>query len=1079
MKGTPILLALILLLGGSFSLPSLSHASNPSATPTIDGSSVQGCSHFTNSCSTLFSTSRSNDIVIVYTSESLDLQASCSFSVKDTAGLSWEMRAAVSGRNDGTTGSDRDQIAEFWARSATPLSSDNITESILGCASYQYGGEYNGLMVFGISGANFNNPFDPNGSIPASVSGYNGTPASLISTSNPSDMILGVALQSTFPVLSAGSGFTLINGDGGYMVSEYAIVNSPATSFPVTFGDGANWYWEVIADAVQAANTAPDFGLSASPSSLTITAGSSGTSTVTVTSVNNFTGTVDLQATVTPAGPSLNLNPSSVPVPSGGSGSSVLNVSTTNATAPGFYKLTVTGTSGSSSHTTAILVTIVSPAAGSLGIDASAEAGCGHDTNSCSATLSTLHGYDLIIVYAIESLDLQTSCNFSVNDTAGLYWTLRGSASGRNDGTTGSNRDQIAEFWAASPGVLSNDIITERISGCASIEYGGEYNDLIVVAVSGANLSNPFDPNNSLPGSANGYSNTPSMTLSTSNSQDMIISAAQQTSYGTLTPGPGFTQIFLNGAGLAVEYQTANSPQTNLTITYVDDTTWYWEIIGDAVQAASTTPDFTLTTSPSSLTITAGSSGTSTVTVTSVNNFTGTVDLQATVTPAGPSLILNPSSVPVPPSGSESSVLTISTDNTTSLGFYTITVTGTSASNSRSTKIIVTVVSPAPGPLGIDSSAEAICGHNTNSCSATLSTLHGSDLVIVYTMEVLDLQTSCNFSVNDTAGLVWTLRGSVSGRNDGTTGSDRDQLAEFWAVSPSVLSSDIITESISGCASFEYGGEYNSLLVVAVAGANLSSPFDPDVSLPASASGYNNTPTLALSTSNGQDLIISAGQQSSYGTLTPGPGFSQIFSNGPGWSAEEYQTVNAPQTNLTVTYVDDTTWYWEIMGDAVQAAPPDPAVQQTVTFDGVTVSLSGNFIINTTSRTVTGTISVTATNSTTGQTLFSKTFTISLGYGSRSTARFVLSVPAGSSWLGATCSINASTDTASCVVSRDPDVDHDGVISLLDVSQVFLAYGSSTGNARYNPSLDLYGYGTVNLFDASLAAIDYGLPVFS
>jgi len=167
------------------------------------------------------------------------------------------------------------------------------------------------------------------------------------------------------------------------------------------------------------------------------------------------------------------------------------------------------------------------------------------------------------------------------------------------------------------------------------------------------------------------------------------------------------------------------------------------------------------------------------------------------------------------------------------------------------------------------------------------------------------------------------------------------------------------------------------------------------------------------------------------------------------------------------------------MGDAVQAAPPDPAVQQTVTFDGVTVSLSGNFIINTTSRTVTGTISVTATNSTTGQTLFSKTFTISLGYGSRSTARFVLPVPTGSSWLGATCSINASTDTASCVVSRDPDVDHDGVISLLDVSQVFLAYGSSTGDARYNPSLDLYGYGTVNLFDASLAAIDYGLPVFS
>src|SRR6059058_3719238 len=747
------------------------------------------------------------------------------------------------------------------------------------------------------------------------------------------------------------------------MVSEYAIVNSPATSFPVTFGDGANWYWEVIADAVQAANTTPDFGLSASPRSLTVTAGSSGTSTVTVTSFNNFTGTVDLQATVTPAGPSLSLDPSSVPVSSGGSGSFVLTVSTTNATAPGFYKLTVTGTSGSSSHTTAILVTIVSPAAGSLGIDASAEAGCGHDTNSCSATLSTLHGYDLIIVYAIESLDLQTSCNFSVTDTAGLYWTLRGSASGRNDGTTGSNRDQIAEFWAASPGVLSNDIITESISGCASIEYGGEYNDLIVVAVSGANLSNPFDPNNSLPGSANGYSNTPSMTLSTSNSQDMIISAAQQTSYGTLTPGPGFTQIFLNGAGLAVEYQTANSPQTNLTVTYVDDTTWYWEIIGDAVQAASTTPDFTLTTSPSSLTVTAGSSGTSTVTVTSINNFNGTVDLQATVTPAGPSLSLNPSSVPVPSDGSGSSVLTVSTTNATAPGFYKLSVTGTSGSSSHTTAILVTIVSPAAGSLGIDASAEAGCGHNTNSCSATLSTLHGYDLIIVYAIESLDLQTSCNFSVNDTAGLYWTLRGSASGRNDGSTGSDRDQIAEFWAASPSVLSSDIITESISGCASIEYGGEYNDLIVVAVSGANLSNPFDPNNSLPGSANGYSNTPSMTLSTSNSQDMIISAAQQTSYGTLTPGPGFTQIFLNGAGL-AVEYQTANSPQTNLTVTYVDDTTWYWEIIGDAVQAASTTPDFTLTTSPSSLTViaGSSGTSTVTVTSfNNFTGTVDLQAT----------------------------------------------------------------------------------------------------------------------
>ena len=161
------------------------------------------------------------------------------------------------------------------------------------------------------------------------------------------------------------------------------------------------------------------------------------------------------------------------------------------------------------------------------------------------------------------------------------------------------------------------------------------------------------------------------------------------------------------------------------------------------------------------------------------------------------------------------------------------------------------------------------------------------------------------------------------------------------------------------------------------------------------------------------------------------------------------------------------------------AQTSDPQVQQTTTFEGVTVSLFGSLLQNTTSNTVSGTLSVTVTNSTTGQTVFSRTFSVSVSYRSSSVARFVLSVPTSSSWLGTTCSVNVSTDKASCIVSRDPDVDHNGVINLLDVSQVFLAYGSSVGDARYNRSFDLYGYGTVNLFDASLAALDYGLPVFS
>jgi hypothetical protein len=225
-------------------------------------------------------------------------------------------------------------------------------------------------------------------------------------------------------------------------------------------------------------------------------------------------------------------------------------------------------------------------------LDGTAAVGCSHYTNSCTAPITTSHSNDIIIVYTIESLDLAGPCTFSVSDTAGLTWNYRGGVAGRADGSYGSTpRDQIGEFWARSAGVLASDSITESISGCADTKYGygGEYNGFQAFGVSGANYNNPFDPNTSLPGTANAYSNTPSVTISTSSSNDMIISAAQQTSYGTLTPGSGFTSITPN-----TDYELAASPVTNLSVTWGDTATWYWEMMADAIQgaAASTAATF-------------------------------------------------------------------------------------------------------------------------------------------------------------------------------------------------------------------------------------------------------------------------------------------------------------------------------------------------------------------------------------------------------------------------------------------------------------------------------------------------------
>src|SRR5207245_541296 len=202
-------------------------------------------------------------------------------------------------------------------------------------------------------------------------------------------------------------------------------------------------------------------------------------------------------------------------------------------------------------------------------------------TTQCQASLTTSKSYDLIIVDTYETLDLLPSCTFSVRDTAGLTWTLRASAAGRYDSSIPGYRDQLAEFWAKTPSTLSSDAITESISGCAS-GNGGEYNGLTAYGISGANFTNPFDPNTSGLASGSGYS-SPSLTLSTSNANDLIIGGAKLGG-GGLAAGSGFSiSASTYGAGAADEYETVNSLLTNFAVSFGGSTCCYWEEIADAV----------------------------------------------------------------------------------------------------------------------------------------------------------------------------------------------------------------------------------------------------------------------------------------------------------------------------------------------------------------------------------------------------------------------------------------------------------------------------------------------------------------
>jgi uncharacterized membrane protein len=105
--------------------------------------------------------------------------------------------------------------------------------------------------------------------------------------------------------------------------------------------------------------TAPDFTIAASPSSLTITQGTSGTSTITTTVAGGFNAAVALSASGQPSGVTVSFNPTSIAAP--GSGSSTMTVTVASSAATGNSTITVTGTGGGKTHSTTVSLTVTAP----------------------------------------------------------------------------------------------------------------------------------------------------------------------------------------------------------------------------------------------------------------------------------------------------------------------------------------------------------------------------------------------------------------------------------------------------------------------------------------------------------------------------------------------------------------------------------------------------------------------------------------------------------------------------------------------------------------------------------------------
>jgi uncharacterized membrane protein len=123
----------------------------------------------------------------------------------------------------------------------------------------------------------------------------------------------------------------------------------------VTATGGGITHTVTIALTITATAT-PDFTVSASPASLSVTQGSSGSSTISTTVSGGFNSAISLSTSALPSGVTASFNPTSIAAP--GSGSSTLTFTASSTATTGTTNVTVTATGGGITHTATIALTV-------------------------------------------------------------------------------------------------------------------------------------------------------------------------------------------------------------------------------------------------------------------------------------------------------------------------------------------------------------------------------------------------------------------------------------------------------------------------------------------------------------------------------------------------------------------------------------------------------------------------------------------------------------------------------------------------------------------------------------------------
>jgi subtilase family serine protease len=243
-----------------------------------------------------------------------------------------------------------------------------------------------------------------------------------------------------------------------------------------------------LINALAPSSTSPDFSMSASPSSVTIVqGGAGGTSTITITPTNGFSGSVTLSASGLPSGvtATFGTNPAT--------SSSVLTLTASASATTGTASITISGVSGTLNHSTTVQLTVNPSASFTLSAAPSSvtitQGGAG---GTSTITVHDLGGFNGSVTLSASGLPSGVTAAFGTNPTtstsiltltAGATATT-GTATVTISGASGSLHASTTIQLTVNPAALGNFTLSASPTSL-SIRRGSQGSSTITIHPSG------------------------------------------------------------------------------------------------------------------------------------------------------------------------------------------------------------------------------------------------------------------------------------------------------------------------------------------------------------------------------------------------------------------------------------------------------------------------------------------------------------------------------------------------------------------------------------------------------------------